>query len=395
MPLNKLSAAKVKSLGLGKYNDGGGLWLWKRREAGHQWILRVTVHGRRREMGLGGSDMTLAEARAEADKWRKLARTGIDPIKERERLKREAERARHTFQDVLAEVIERKRGELKNDTSWQNWDSPLRTHIIPKLGKVPIAQIDARDIYDTLKPIWNAKAATAKKSINRLGQVMTHAAALGLDVDLQAVTKARALLGRQTAVSKHIEAMDWREVPAFYQSLGENPAELALRFLILTASRSGPVRLMHENEIFDYHTEVSVDPVWIVPPAHMKAIPITIDGGWRIPITKEAARVLELTRPIRRGGHIFVGTTGKPLSDAGMARVLDRRGIAARPHGFRSSFKDWAEAHDVRYELAELCLGHNVGNKVERAYRRDDFLAARGEILDRWAAFVVGGSSNA
>jgi integrase len=381
MPLSKLSAAKVKSAGSGKYNDGGGLWLWKRHDGGHQWVLRITVHGRRREMGLGGSDITLAEARTQADRWRKLARTGVDPIKERARIRREEERARHTFEDVLVEVVERKRGELKTEASWQRWDSPIRTHILPKLGKVPIAEVDARDIRDTLKPIWNEKASTAKKAMNRLGQVMTHAAALGLDVDLQAVAKARALLGRQTAVSNHIEAMDWRDVPAFYQSLGENPAELALRLLILTASRSAPVRLAHEDEVDD--------AVWTVPAAKMKAIPIEVEGGWRVPLSAEAQRILRLAIPIKRDGHFFVGTTVKPLSDAGMARVLDRRGIAARPHGFRSSFRDWAEVNGVRYEIAELCLGHVVGNRVERAYRRDDLFGDRQKVLAQWANFLT------
>jgi integrase len=282
---------------------------------------------------------------------------------------------------VLVEVVERKRGELKTEASWQRWDSPIRTHILPKLGKVPIAEVDARDIRDTLKPIWNEKASTAKKAMNRLGQVMTHAAALGLDVDLQAVAKARALLGRQTAVSNHIEAMDWRDVPAFYQSLGENPAELALRLLILTASRSAPVRLAHEDEVDD--------AVWTVPAAKMKAIPIEVEGGWRVPLSAEAQRILRLAIPIKRDGHFFVGTTVKPLSDAGMARVLDRRGIAARPHGFRSSFRDWAEVNGVRYEIAELCLGHVVGNRVERAYRRDDLFGDRQKVLAQWANFLT------
>ncbi|MEM6898957.1 MAG: integrase arm-type DNA-binding domain-containing protein [Pseudomonadota bacterium] len=392
MPLNKLSAARVKALAPGKFNDGGGLWLWKREDGGLQWVLRVTIHGRRREMGLGGSDMLLSEARTEADKWRKLARRGVDPIKERARLRREAERAAHTLADMIAETHEKKRGELKTEASWVRWDAPLRTHLIPKLGKVPIAELDASDIRDALKPIWNDKAETARKTINRLGQVMTYAAALGLDVDLQAIDKAKALLGKQKAKARHIPAMDWREVPAFYQSLGRNPAELALKFAILTASRSGPVRLMHQDELFRYHDEAEPGSplVWIIPAEKMKAIPIEVDGGWRVPVSDEAQRVLDLTEPLRRQGHVFVGATGKPLSDAAMARVLDRREIVARPHGFRSSFRDWAEAQGIRYDLAELCLGHAVGNRVERAYRRDDFLAQRAEVLSRWAEFLTG-----
>jgi integrase len=188
---------------------------------------------------------------------------------------------------MIVETHEKKRDELKTEASWVRWDAPLRTHLMPKLGKVPIAEIDASDIRDALRPIWNDKAETARKTVNRLGQVMTYAAALGLDVDLQAIEKAKALLGKQKTKARHIPAMDWREVPAFYQSLGKNPAELALKFAILTASRSGPVRLMHLDEIFRYHDEAEPGSplVWIVPAEKMKAIPIEsmADGASRSP----------------------------------------------------------------------------------------------------------------
>jgi hypothetical protein len=130
--------------------------------------------------------------------------TSVDPIKERARLRREAERAAHTLADMIAETHEKKRDELKTEASWVRWDAPLRTHLIPKLGKVPIAELDASDIRDALRPIWNDKAETSRKTINRLGQVMTYAAALGLDVDLQAIDKAKALLGKQKAKARHI-----------------------------------------------------------------------------------------------------------------------------------------------------------------------------------------------
>ena len=250
MARHKLTTAQVRNLPPGKFNDGGGLWLHRRDDGGAQWFLRVTVHGRRREMGLGSiDDVSLADARRDADRWRSIVREGRDPIKERERLRREAQRAAHTLEDVLSEVMARKRHELKSEASWQRWDSPLRTHILPKLGKIPIAQIDGADIANALRPIWHEKASTARKTINRLGQVLTHAAAMGLDADLQAVAKARALLGRQRAVARHHEAMAWKDVPAFWQSLGGNPAELALKFLILTAVRSAPVRFMTRAEV--------------------------------------------------------------------------------------------------------------------------------------------------
>lgn len=109
--------------------------------------------------------------------------------------------------------------DLKGNGENGRWFSPLEHHILPKLGKIPVAEIDQNDIRDTLAPIWHAKAATAEKALGRLSICMKHAAALGLDVDLQATEKARALLGKQRHKVTHIPAMPWQEVPAFYASL--------------------------------------------------------------------------------------------------------------------------------------------------------------------------------
>ena len=220
--LHRLSAAQVKASGPGKYADGGGLWLHKRRDGGGQWFLRVTVHGRRREMGLGSTtDVSLKEAREAAVHWRTYARQGVDPIKEREKERREAERNLHCLRDIALDAFESRKAELKDDGRAGRWLSPLELHVLPKLGRVPIADIDQIDIRDALRPIWHSKADTARKALNRLSICLRHAAALGLDVDLQATDKAKALLGKTRHKPKHIPAMPWQEVPEFVQSLSE------------------------------------------------------------------------------------------------------------------------------------------------------------------------------
>jgi integrase len=113
------------------------------------------------------------------------------------------------------------RPELKGDGKAGRWFSPLELHVLPKLGKMPVAEIDQRDIRDTLAPIWHTKAETARNALNRLGIVLRRAAALGLDVDLQATDKAAALLGKRRHIAKHIEALPWKEVPGFYATLEE------------------------------------------------------------------------------------------------------------------------------------------------------------------------------
>lgn len=159
-------------------------------------------------MGLGPlSHVSLKEARKQAEHWRGVVRSGIDPIKERERHRREAERQMHILSDVAFDCFESRKAELKGDGKAGRWFSPLELHVVPKLGQVPVAEIDQIDIRNTLAPIWHDKAATAKKAIERLSVCMQHAAALGLDVDLQAVAKAKALLGAQRHTVVHTPAL--------------------------------------------------------------------------------------------------------------------------------------------------------------------------------------------
>ena len=181
---NKLSAAFVKAPPVGKHNDGAGLWLHKRADGGAQWFMRVTVHGRRREMGLGGlASVPLKEARTMADQYRAMAASGVDPIKERERRNRELARADNTLRKIAEAAFEARKAELKGDGKAGRWFSALELHVLPKLGKVPVEEIDARDIRDVLQPLWHTKAETARKALNRLSVVLKHGAALGLDVD--------------------------------------------------------------------------------------------------------------------------------------------------------------------------------------------------------------------
>ena len=124
--LNKLTASMVKAAGPGKYSDGGGLWLYRRNDGGAQWFLRVHVHGRRREMGLGPYPaVSLKEARAEADNWRMLVRQGLDPIKQREQKRREVARNLHILSDIAKDAFESRKAELKGDGKAGRWFSPL------------------------------------------------------------------------------------------------------------------------------------------------------------------------------------------------------------------------------------------------------------------------------
>lgn len=378
--LNKLTAIKVKTASPGKYNDGGGLWLHKRADGGAQWFLRVQIHGRRREMGLGSvSEVSLKEARETAERWRAIAREGKDPIKERQRLLREAAKADHTLASVAEEAYEARKAELKNDGKAGRWFSPLALHVLPKLGKVPIEEIDQQDIKNTLAPIWHSKGETANKAMSRLGIVMQYGAAMGLDVDLQATAKARALLGKSRQKRQHIPAMPWQQVPDFYASLDEGSiAHLALRLLILTAVRSLPIRFCHVDEI--------EGDTWTIPAERMKT-----EKEFRAPLSTEAQAVIQQALPFARDGYLFPSVRKGVISDATMSRLMERRELEARPHGFRSSFRTWcAEATETPRDVAEMALAHAVGGKVELSYRRTDYLKKRRVLMEQWAQHVIG-----
>jgi integrase len=326
-----LTGSQVKAASPGKYADGGGLWLHVREDGGGQWFLRVSIHGRRREMGLGSiTHISLKEARQAAELARNLARQGTDPIRERQRQSREATRNLHCLRDVALDAFESRKAELKDDGKAGRWLSPLVHHVFPKLGSVPIADIDQIDVRDVLRPIWQEKADTARKARNRLAICLRHAAALDFDVDVQATIKAQALLGKQKQMAQHIPAWSWKEVPGFYQSLADATiTRLALRLLILTAVRSGPLRFMRYEHLDG--------AIWTIPGAMMKGRKgATVE--FRVPLSKAALATIEAAKPFEREGFVFPSVRKGVISDATMSRPMERRQMTARPHGFRSTF---------------------------------------------------------
>jgi integrase len=354
--------------------------------AGAQWVLRVTVHGRRREMGLGGYPaLGLAAARKLAGRWRDVAAAGRDPIKEREAEERAARREDISLAILTADAFEARKAELKGDGTAGRWLSPLTLHVLPKLGKVPVTDLDQRDIRDTLAPLWHTKADTARKALNRLSIVLRHAAALGLDVDLQATEKAKALLGKSRHVAKNIPAMAWADVPGFYASLEEPTlTHLALRLLMLTGVRSNPLRNIRLEQI--------EGDVWTVPAEGMKGRKGETEA-FRVPLSREALRIIELAKPHARNGFLFPNNQRGVISDMTLSRHMERRGLEARPHGFRTSLRTWlAEATDAPHEVAEAMLAHVVDGGVVRAYRRTDYLEQRRALAERWADHVTGGT---
>ncbi|MEE9381424.1 MAG: integrase arm-type DNA-binding domain-containing protein [Hyphomonadaceae bacterium] len=377
MKFGALTHMQAKNLSKGKHSDGQCLWLWKSSKQRGQWVLRLVVKGKRREMGLGGwPEVSISEAREHAAIARKHLRHDIDPIELRKEQRLRKDRV--TVQEAIEGCFEARQAELKGDGLAGRWMSPLSVHVIPKIGNSPIEDLDQLILKKLFAPIWHAKPSAAAKALGRINLTLKHAAALGLDVDLQATMKARALLGKQRHTVKHIESLPYTEAPAFYSFLCQldTVSRLALRFLMLTVCRSGELR-------FATYDEVDGD-VWTIPAKRTKT-----GKEHRIPLVPEALKVIELARNSDQQSLLFPSPSGKPLSDAAMAKLMTDNNYEARPHGLRATFRTWAENEsDADWETKETALGHRVGSAVERAYQRSDLLEKRTHLLELWEAYL-------
>lgn len=380
MKFSALTQMKAKNLGPGKHADGQGLWLFKRDKSAGRWMLRLVVHGKRREMGLGRwPDVTIAEARERAAQSRRLLRDGVDPIEERAKLRRRIERL--TVAKAIDQCFNARKAELKDDGEAGRWMSPLKVHVIPKIGRRAIEDVDQHLLRELLAPIWHEKPQAASKALNRLNLTLKHAAALGLDVDLQATMKTRALLGKQRHEVEHIPSMPYVEVPAFYRSLEAEGGvtALALRFLILTAARTSEVRLATFDEI--------EGDAW-----HLDSSRTKNGRDHTIPLNELAQEVVATARERAANEYLFASYRGKPLSDAAMSKFMRDRELEARPHGFRASFRTWLEEQtDAPFELKESTLGHQVDTAVVGAYQRSDRLDQRRRLAHAWSGWLATG----
>jgi integrase len=382
----KLTTKTVQAIReAGRYGDGGGLYLEVSRTGSKSWILRVTVKGRRRDIGLGGASwVSLAEAREKAHAFRKAAKDGRDPLAERE-----AQKQVPTFEDAARTVYEiSKPGWRKGGVHIKHWISSLEAHAFPIIGAKPVDTIQSGDVLDVLQPIWFKIPETARRVRQRMRQIFAWAKGANLYPGENPVDVAKGSLPKNTSeTKKHHAALPYEEVPDFMAHLSarEGVAALALRFTILTAARSGEVRGARWAEID------TANAMWTVPASRMKA-----KKEHRVPLTAEALAALDKVRGLDPD-LVFPGQRrGRPLSDMTLTAVLKRMGRGdLTVHGFRSTFRDWAaERTNAPREIAELCLAHFVGNAIERAYRRSDLFDKRRALMDQWGRYCLSGRAS-
>ena len=381
--MTALTAARVKALTKpGMHHDGRGLYLRVAPGGSKSWMLRATIDGRRRDLGLGGyPSVSLARVRQLADGHRLAVAEGRDPLAEKRRAKMPA------FAEAAAKVHAVNLPRWKNAKHTGQWINTLRTYAFPGIGKLPLDRIERRDVLAILGPIWSAKPETARRVRQRIRTILKWAQAHGFvehNMAGEAIDGALPLMPR---VKKHFRALPYAEIPAALDTVDASPASMAaklcLRFLILTAARSGEARGALWSEIDLDARE------WRIPANRMKA-----GVEHRIPLSDAALAVLEQARPLRDdSGLVFPSPTrrGKPLSDMTLTKILRDNGLSDRAtvHGFRSSFRDWAADTGKLRETAEAALAHTVGG-VEGAYFRSDLFERRRRLMDDWSRFVTG-----
>ncbi len=322
----------------------------------------------------------------------KSVASGLDPKEQRDTAKAErvtATQERLTFEQAAVRCIAARQHEWKNEKHRHQWGATLKTYAYPVIGKLPVEQVTMEHVLAVLEPIWTTKTETATRLRQRIETVLDWAKARKFTTgDNPASLKGGLgqLLPKASKIAKvkHHSALPYQQVYGFVQALrhkkGISPK--AFEFLILTAARSGEVLGAKWQEI-DLAAKV-----WTIPAERMKA-----GREHRIPLSARAVAIIKEMQAGRQGDFVFPDPTGKKhMSNGALLAVI--KGMpdyaAYVPHGFRSTFRDWAaETTNFANETLELALAHTIRDKAEAAYRRQDQLEKRAKLMEQWGTYIA------
>jgi integrase len=386
--LDALTVSRLKAPGLHAVGGIDGLYLQVSASGSRSWILRYSIAGKRRDMGLGSfPEVSLAEAREQAQKARSRVREGTDPILERKRLKSAliAEYASSTtFKEAAQSYITAHESAWKNSKHAAQWTSTLETYAYPVIGDVWVKDITVAHVMKILEPIWTTKNETAMRLRGRIESVLDAAKVRG---QREGENPARwkghlenllANISRK-ARTKHHPALPYEQIPAFMSELRamEGVSARALEFLIFTVARSGEVRGAAPTELNMKKAE------WVIPAERMKA-----KKEHHVPLSSHAVALVEKQTTDKEGKYLFPGRNGM-LSDMSLTAVLRRMGYKdLTVHGFRSTFRDWAaERTSYAREVCEHALAHQLKDKAEAAYQRGTLFEKRRNLMNDWAKY--------
>jgi integrase len=369
----------------GRYAVGFGAYLQISEWGTRSWILRYREGGRATHMGLGSADLiTLKEAREKAHAAQRLRLDGKDPLQEKRAAKRQrllAHAHAKTFAECAIAYIAAHESGWRGDHSRRQWSASLATYVYPRIGNLPVADIDLACVLSVVEPIWTLVPETARRVRNRIELVLDWATARGLRTgDNPARWKGllESLLPEQRRAQavNHLAAVPYPQIGAFMEKLRgqEGVVARALEFTILTAARSS-------EALGAKWSEIDGD-VWTVPPERMKA-----HREHRVPLSRRA-RDLLASLP-HDSEFVFPAVrTGEAPHHRTLIREMQRLGRSETIPGFRAAFRTWAgERTAYPPHVVEQALAHTVGSAVERAYTRGDLLDQRRRLMEDWASF--------
>ena len=420
----ELSARAVMSLREeGRYAVGGVPGLYLRIEDGYRcWVLRHQVNGKRQEFGLGGfPQVTLAQARDRAWERRRNRPSGsaspqLPPTAPQPRALVPSAQPNPptpgtakdgppvTFRFCARTYIAAQQAGWKSPKHSKQWSSTLEEYAHPVIGHLHPREITLAHLLRILQPIWASKTETATRVRGRIESILDWAehrsyrsgknpAAWNgnLEFELPSPTKLKKRKKR------HHPALPYLRVGAFMADLRarQGVSIRALEWGILTAARSQEIRGAR-------HSEINLQlKRWTIPKERMK-----LEKDHVVPLSEAAISLYERL-PVRPGCDLLFPApeSGGELTDAALSELIDgmhegdlkRGGIGyldpvqdrvATPHGFRSTFRDWAaEVAFFPREVIEHALAHKLKDAAEAAYQRGVLLAKRAALMEQWAAF--------
>ena len=381
---------KIKQKGI--YSDGDGLRLRVDKNNNKNWVFRYSMFGKSKDMGLGKFPIvTLSDARQKLVNAKKIIYEGKDPIKLKKEKQIELKRKSITFKKIRDEFIETFQVEWSNSKHKNQWINTLKAYADPIIGDLAPSEIKTHHVLSILKPIWSSKHETASRVRQRLERIFSYCIASdfmdrpnpaslkdNLEFLLPKVSKSLSV--------QHLRSLDYQGLPFLIPKL-INPhttPSLALALLITTACRTNEVIGSTWNEIN------LKDKVWVIPAHRMK-----MRQEHTVPLNDLALRVLNLIEKNNASPFIFLNAKKTTHICNNTMRYFLMKNLPdyfkdTVPHGFRSSFRNWAEEnHNYSRRAVELCLAHANKNKVEKAYLRSNLLSKRTEIMNEWNKFLT------
>ena len=383
--LKLLKSSQIPALSRpGMYRVAPGLYLRVAPGGSRQFVQRIMVHGKRRDIGLGGWPTTsLTEAREKAICNRAEVLAGGNPIAYRgaHRIERKHRCPMPSFAQVQEKTLEGLAATWRNPKTARNWKQGMHRYVAPHIGNMPIDEVSREDVLEILVPLWTQKPNLARKTRQRMSSVFRLAMAYGhIEVNL-AGEAIDAALPRQKAVRNHHRALAYPRIPRMLEMVFRADTGIAVRaaicWITLAACRSGEARHATWKEIDLKHR------IWKIPGSRMKT-----DREHRVPISEGMKMILEIVRPLENGsGYLFPSPRhpGNPLGENAFRQLIQRIGYGKQMtmHGLRSSFRDWAAEKGIGRELAEQALAHAVQG-VEGSYFRSDLLRRRRAVMKQW-----------